>query len=278
MFKKVSDITRRDFCKALGVVAATTTLLGQGTLAAHAERTQKMTGSHRSGAGINVVLVHGAFADASSWKKVILLLQESGFTVLAVQNPLSSLQDDVATTQQALASLSGPTILVGHSYGGVVITNAATTASNLLGLVYIAAFAPDAGESVGSIDAMFPTPPGSNHVLPSYRSGYIWVEPSAFPENFAQDVEIDQARALAVVQKPIAPVCFGTPSGVPAWQKLPSWYLVSTYDRMIDPDAERFMAKRMNAKTYEVAASHASLISHPQEVVNLIVTASQQSH
>ena len=278
MFKQISSTTRRDFCKTLGAVAATTAFLGQSTLSAHAESTQNVTENHHSGAGINVLLVHGAFADASSWSKVIPSLQERGFNVLAVQNPLSSLEDDVATTRQALASLSGPTILVGHSYGGSVITNAGTTASNLLGLVYIAAFAPDAGESVAAIDAKFPTPPGSNHVTLSYRNGYIWVNPAAFPENFAQDVENDEARVLAVVQKPIAPECFGTPSGVPSWKKFPSWYLVSTHDRMINPDAERFMARRMKAKTYEVASSHASLVSHPQDVVKLIVAASQKRH
>ena len=278
MFKHVSSTTRRDFCKTLGAVAATTAFLSQTSLSVHAQSTQDMVENHHSGAGINVLLVHGAFADASSWNKVIPSLQDKGFNVLAVQNPLSSLEDDVATTRQALASLSGPTILVGHSYGGFVISNAGATASNLLGLVYIAAFAPDAGESVGSIDAKYPTPPGSNHVRPSYRNGYIWVNPADFPENFAQDLEKDEARVLAIVQKPIAPACFGTPSGIPAWKKVPSWYLVSTHDRMIDPDAERFMAKRMNAKTYEVASSHASLVSHPQDVVKLIIAASQKSH
>lgn len=278
MFKQFSSTTRRDFCKMLGAVAATTAFLGQSTLSSHAESVQNVTESHHSGEGINVLLVHGAFADASSWSKVIPSLQDRGFNVLAVQNSLSSLEDDVTTTRQALASLSGPTILVGHSYGGSVITNAGTTATNLLGLVYIAAFAPDAGESVEAIDTEFPAPPGSSHIALSYRSGYIWVDPSAFPANFAQDVEKEEARVLAVVQKPIAPACFGAPSGVPAWKKVPSWYLVSTYDRMINPDAERFMARRMNAKTYEVASSHASLVSHPQDVVKLIVAASQKSH
>jgi pimeloyl-ACP methyl ester carboxylesterase len=274
MFKQVSRSTRRNFCKTLGTVAATTAFLGQNTLSAHASSTQKVAASHRSGSGTNVLLVHGAFADASSWSKVIVLLQNKGYNVLAVQNPLSSLSDDVDTTRQALASLSGPTILVGHSYGGAVITNAGTGASNVRGLVYIAAFAPDAGESVGDINAKFAAPSGSSHILPSYRSGYIWVDPVAFPESFMQDVEKDEAQALAVAQKPIAPVGFGTPSGVPAWKQVPSWYLVSTHDRMINPDAEHFMAKRMGAKTYEVASSHASLISHPQDVVRLIVAAS----
>ncbi len=274
MFKQVSRSTRRNFCKTLGTVAATTAFLDQNTLSAHAASTQKVAASHRSGSGTNVLLVHGAFADASSWRKVIMLLQGRGYNVLAVQNPLSSLSDDVDTTRQALASLSGPTILVGHSYGGAVITNAGTGASNVRGLVYIAAFAPNAGESVGDINAKFAAPSGSSHILPSYRSGYIWVDPVAFPESFMQDVEKDEAQALAVVQKPIAPACFGTPSGAPAWKQVPSWYLASTHDRMINPEAERFMARRMGAKTYEVASSHASLISHPQDVVRLIVAAS----
>lgn len=278
MFRHVSHATRRDFCRTLGAVAVSSAFLGQNALSAHAASMQGVTESHKPGAGINVILVHGAFADASSWSKVIISLQDKGFHVLAVQNPLSSLQDDVETTRQALASLSGPTVLVGHSYGGVVITNAGATASNLLGLVYIAAFAPDTGESVGSIDAQFSTPPGSNHVVPSYRNGYIWVNPAAFPENFAQDVQTGEAHALAVTQKPIAPACFGTPSGFPAWKKIPSWYLVSTHDRMIDPEAERFMARRMKATMHEVASSHASLVSHPQDVVKLIVAASQNKN
>ncbi len=151
--------TRRTFCKHLGAAAATTFFLGAHTLSAHADSHRDATFRHAAGAGINVLLVHGAFVDASSWMLVIPLLQAQGYNVLAVQNPLSSLEDDVHVTRQALASLSGPTIVAGHSYGGAVITNAATGAPNLHSLVYIAAVAPKEGESVMGIAEQFPTPP-----------------------------------------------------------------------------------------------------------------------
>ena len=178
-------------------------------------------------------------------------------------------------TEQALASLSGPTILVGHSYSGSVISNVGSTVSNLVGLAYVAAFAPEEGESIPSINAHFPAPPLSKYVVPSYRSGFLWIDPAAFPQNFIQDVDVAEARALAVTQKPIAPACFSVPSGFPLWKRVPSWYLVSKYDRAINPDAERFMARRMGTTTREIASSHASPVSHPQEVFDFIVVGSQ---
>ena len=160
MVNKDSTTTHREFVKRVGAVAGGATLfLGQSTLSAHAESSQERTQRHPSGAGINVLLVHGAFVDASSWSKVIPLLQARGYHALAVQNPLTSLEDDVTTTSQALASLSGPTILVGHSYGGNVISNVGGTAQSVLSLVDIAAYAPEEGESVQSINAQFPPPP-----------------------------------------------------------------------------------------------------------------------
>ncbi len=278
MFKHNVSTTRRNFFKFLGAGTAATALLGQNMLSAHAASTQSVTESNHEGAGINVLLVHGAYVDASSWNKVIPLLQQRGYTVLAVQIPMSSLQDDIVVTRQALASLSGPTILVGHSYGGAVITNAGTDAHNLLGLVYTTAFAPEAGESIRDINARFSVPPGTSHIVPSYRKGYIWVDPAAFPNNFMQDVDKDEARVLAVVQKPAVPAVFSAPSGAPAWKQVPSWCLISAHDRMINPDVECFMARRIGARAYEVASSHASPVSHPQDVVKLIVAASQKSH
>jgi pimeloyl-ACP methyl ester carboxylesterase len=278
MFKHISSTTRRDFCKVLGAGTAATAFLGQNVLSVHAASTQHVSENERSGAGINVLLIHGAYADASSWSKVITPLQHKGYNVLAPEIPLSSLQDDIDVARQAFASLSGPTILVGHSYGGAIITNVGVGAPNLLSLVYTTAFAPEAGESIVDIASRFSTPPGSSHVIPSYRTGYIWVDPVAFPDNFLQDVGKDEARALAVVQKPIVPACFATPSGTPSWKQVPSWCLISMYDRMINPDVERFMARRIGAKAYEVPSSHASPVSHPQDVVKLIVAASQKSH
>lgn len=278
MFTHNVNASRRNFFKMVGAGTVATAFLGQNMLSAHATSTQHMTESNHSGAGINVLLAHGAYADASSWSKVIMLLQARGYNVLAPEMPLSSLQDDIDVVRQAFASLSGPTILVGHSYGGAVITNVGVNAPNLLSLVYTTAFAPEAGESIADIVARFSTPPGTAHLVPSYRKGYIWVDPVAFPDNFIQDVNKDEARALAVVQKPATPAVFSAPSGTPAWKQVPSWCLISEYDRMINPDAERFMAKRIGAKAYEVPSSHASPVSHPQDVVKLIVAASQKSH
>ena len=268
--------TRREFVKRVGAAAVgATLLLGQTTLSAHAESSREVERSHPSGAGINVLLVHGAYVDASSWSKVIPLLQAKGYNTLAVQIPLASFKEDVSVTEQALASLSGPTLLVGHSYSGSVISNVSSTVANVVGLVYVAAFAPEEGESIPNITARFPAPPGSKFVVPSYRSGFLWLDPATFPDNFIQDVSRTEARALAVTQKPIAPACFSVPSGFPLWKRVPSWFLVSKFDREINPKAERFMAKRMGATTREIASSHASPVSHPQEVFDFIVAASQ---
>jgi len=263
--------TRRTFCKHLGAAAATTFFLGAHTLSAHADSHRDATFRHAAGAGINVLLVHGAFVDASSWMLVIPLLQAQGYNVLAVQNPLSSLEDDVHVTRQALASLSGPTIVAGHSYGGAVITN-------LHSLVYIAAVAPKEGESVMGIAEQFPTPPITAHVVPSYRQGYTWVDPAFFPQDFVPDIDVAKARALAVVQKPITPACFTAISGPPAWKTVPSWYLVSGNDRVINVDSERFMARRIGATTRQIASSHASPVSHPRAVFEILVAAAQGAH
>jgi pimeloyl-ACP methyl ester carboxylesterase len=270
--------TRRTFCKHLGAAAATTFFVGAHTLSAHADSHRDATFGHAAGAGINVLLVHGAFVDASSWIGVIPLLQAQGYNVLAVQNALTSFEEDVQVIRQALASFSGPTILVGHSYGGAVITNAGTGASNLHSLVYIAAVAPDEGESVMGIAKRFPTPPLTAHIVPSYRQGYNWVDPAFFPQDFVQDIAVAQACALAVVQKPITPECFTAKSGPPAWKKVPSWYLVSGNDRVINVDSERFMAKRIGATTRQIASSHASPVSHPRAVFEIIVAAAQGAH
>src|SRR5258708_38441185 len=206
---------------------------------------------------------------------VIPLLQAQGYNVLAVQNPLSSLEGDVTVTRQALASLSGPTIVAGHSYGGAVITNAGAGAPNLHSLVYIAAVAPSEGESVMGIARQFPTPPITAHVVPSYRQGYTWVDPAFFPQDFVQDIAVAKARALAAVQKPITPECFMAKSGPPAWKTVPSWYLVSGNDRAINVDSERFMARRIGATTRQIASRHPSPLSHPRYGVRTRVAPAQ---
>ena len=225
----------------------------------------------------NVVLVHGAWADGSSWSKVIPLLQEKGFNVTAVQIPLTSLADDVAVTGRVLAMQKGPTILVGHSYGGVVITVAGANASNVVGLVYISAYAPDAGEVLSELNGRMPAASGQANIRPD-AYGFLWIDPKAFPESFSQDVDPVQARVMAAVQKPFSASIFGEKVTQAAWKSKPSWYLVSKNDRVINPDLERFMAKRIGAKeVVSIPSSHASLVSHPSEVVKLIMDAANST-
>lgn len=222
----------------------------------------------------NIVLVHGAFADGSSWSKTIPLLQDKGFRVTAVQIPLTSLADDVAVVKQLLESLTGYTILVGHSYAGGVITQAAANVANVVGLVYIAAYAPDEGESLSDLRKHFPAPPSSSHIHPIYDE-FLHVDPDTFPEVFAQDVDTVEARVMAAVQKPIARRSFDDKVTQAAWKSKRSWYVVSANDRMILPELERFMAKRIGATVISLPSSHASMVSHPTEVANLIIEAAK---
>jgi pimeloyl-ACP methyl ester carboxylesterase len=223
---------------------------------------------------MNVVLVHGAWADGSTWRKVIPLLDKKGFNLAAAQLPLTSLDDDIAVTRRLLAAQKGPTVLVGHSYGGAVITGAATQAPNVTALVYIAAFGLDEGESLESLSNQGPATPGAAQIRPD-EHGFLWIDPNGFAQVFAADVDPEEARIMAVVQRPLSIKSFTAKSGPPAWKHLPSWYLVSSNDQMIPPQAEELMARRMGATTRTVAASHASMISHPKEVADLIVMAAE---
>ena len=223
----------------------------------------------------NVLLVHGAWVDGSSWSRVIPILQQRGHTVVAVQLPLTSLAEDVAWTRHVLAErLQGPTVLAGHSYGGAVISGAATGVDNVIGLVFASAFAPDEGESLGGLGSLFPPPPGLAFTQPD-SLGFLWFDPAAIPTNFAPDIPLAEAQVLATTQKPIAARAFTDLAGPPAWKALPSWFLVSTQDRMINPDLERFMAARIGATTIEVRSSHASPASHPRRVAQLILAAAR---
>ena len=215
-----------------------------------------------------VVLVHGAFADGSSWSKVIPTLQEAGHHVVAVQLPLTSLEDDIEVTRRVLAAQEGPVVLVGHSYGGAVISGAGT-AENVRALVYVAAYAPDEGESLLDVSARFPSTDGPTHFRPD-AAGFVTVEQAAFPRAFAADVDPVQARVMAAVQKPAGGGNFAVKAGLAAWHTRPSWYLVSQHDQMIHPDLERWFATRMGATVREVPASHASLVSQPEVVIALI--------
>jgi pimeloyl-ACP methyl ester carboxylesterase len=184
----------------------------------------------------NVVLVHGAFADGSSWGKVIPLLQRKGFNVTAVQLPLTSLSDDIAATRNLLSTQKGPTVLVGHSYGGAVITGAANEASNVTSLVYIAAFGLDEGESVEGLLKQGPAPAGAAQIRPDDH-GFLWIDREGFSQAFAADVDPVEARIMAAVQKPISISSFTGKSGPPAWKYLPSWYLVASNDQMMAMNA-----------------------------------------
>jgi len=218
----------------------------------------------------NVVLVHGAYADGSCWSEVIGRLQLVGLKATAVQNPLTSLPDDVAATRRILALQDGPTVLVGHSWAGTVISEAGVD-PNVSALVYVAARAPDAGEDYTALAAKFPTPPASAGLVKS--GGFAQLSEEAFLRDFAGDIEPAKARILYAVQGRISDTLFSGQTTNAAWRSKPSWYAISTEDRTISPELERFMADRMKAKTIEVKASHLSLISHPQEITNLILNA-----
>jgi pimeloyl-ACP methyl ester carboxylesterase len=217
-----------------------------------------------------IVLVHGFWGGAAHWSKVIVLLSRLGYdSICAVENPLTSLADDAERTRKMLAQQKGPVLLVGHSYGGMVITEAGDQ-PNVVGLVYIAAFAPEAGESVGAIGQAFPPPPGAANAAPD-SDGYVWIKPAKFRESFCQDLTADEALVMAVTQKAPLGGTFGNAATATAWKNKPSWYQVSSEDRMIAPDNERRMAERMGArKIISLPASHASLASMPNEVCALI--------
>jgi pimeloyl-ACP methyl ester carboxylesterase len=222
----------------------------------------------------NIILVHGAWSDGSSWNKVIPILKNAGYRVIAVQLPLHSLADDVATVKRAIELFGGPTILVGHSYGGFVITNAAYNNPIVTGLVYIAAFVPDEGESLSNFVDPSKLPQG---LLVFDSGGFGYINPEMFPQAFAQDVNSSEAKIMATVQKPINLSVLGEKSGPPAWKLLPTWYQVSESDHMIPPDAERQFANRINATTISINSSHASLVSHPDEIAQFILNATRGS-
>jgi pimeloyl-ACP methyl ester carboxylesterase len=218
----------------------------------------------------NVVLVHGAWADGSSWNGVVERLQAAGMHVTAVQNPLSSLADSDAATRRALALQDGPTVLVGHSWAGTVISDVGTE-SKVSALVYVAARAPDAGEDFVALSAKFPTMPVRAGV--QNHEGQTTISERAFLDYFANGVTPDKAKALYAEQWPTAASLFGERTTAAAWHDKPTFYAVSKDDRTISPDLERFLATRMKAKTVELDAGHLSLVSHPQEVANLILEA-----
>jgi pimeloyl-ACP methyl ester carboxylesterase len=222
----------------------------------------------------NIVLVHGAWAEGSSWSSVIERLQDDGYHVTAPQFPLTSLADDVARLRHVLALQDGPTVIVGHSYGGQVMTALGTDAPNVVGLVYIAAFGLEEGESLGGLLAQGPPTPALAHQFVD-EHGFVWLTQDDFVNHFAGDVDPVKAKVLYAVQQPLAASAFDDVMTVPAWKLLPSWYLVAQDDQALPPDAERMFANRMNATTIEVPSGHLAMVSHPAEVVKLTETAAE---
>jgi pimeloyl-ACP methyl ester carboxylesterase len=222
----------------------------------------------------NIVLVHGAWADGSSWSGVIKRLQADGYHVTAPQFPLTGLADDVARLRQVLDLQDGPAVVAGHSYGGQVMTALGADAPNVAGLVYIAALGLDQGESLGGLLSQGPVTPALAHLVTD-KQGFGWLSEDDFVAHFAGDVDPVRARVMYAVQQPLAGSAFGDVMGVPAWKTLPSWYLVAADDEAIPPPVERQFAERMGATTIEIPSSHLAMVSHPRDVAQLIETAAE---
>jgi len=256
-------MSRRTFSAALVAGAAASLTSARGMAAAPSPTKSR-----------NVVLVHGLFADGSCWSEVIARLQAAGLNATSVQNPLTTLPEAVASAQRVLARQDGPTVLVGHSFSGMIVTEAGMN-PNVSALVYVAARAPDAGEDYTALAKTFPTPPASAGIIFDGEEGRL--SEAAFLRDFAGDLPEAKARVLYAVQQPFQKALLTGRTSQAAWRSKPSFYAVSSEDRTINPDLERFMAKRMGAKTIEVKASHLSLISHPDAIADLILQSAQRS-
>ena len=220
---------------------------------------------------VTVVLVHGAWADGSSWQRVIPLLLKKGITVVAVQNPTTSLADDVAATKRALNAISGPVVLVGHSWGGAVITEAGND-PKVKALVFVAAFAPKPGETLGELVGAYAPPPALAQISDD-GTGFLKLSAEGWVKDVGQDLPEEEARVLAVLQPPLAASTFGDKVSATAWATRPNWYIVSTEDRVVSVELERQFAAAMKAKTTELKAGHLSLLSMPQAVADVILDA-----
>ncbi len=217
----------------------------------------------------NVILVHGAWADGSCWSGVIEQLQRDGYSVTAPQFPLTSLPENVARLRQVLAEQPGPTLLVAHSYGGEIITALGTDAPNVIGLVYIAAFALDEGEAIQDLVSPGSPTPATAHLRVDQK-GFAWLPQDDFVNHFAADVDRVKANIMYAVQQPLPLSTFAERMSTPAWKYLPTWFLIATEDQVIPPDAERAFAQRMRANTEEIKSSHVIMVSHPDRVASLI--------
>jgi pimeloyl-ACP methyl ester carboxylesterase len=222
----------------------------------------------------NIVLVHGAWANGSSWNAVIEHLQADGYSVTAPAFAMTRLADDIARLRQVLARQNGPTVVAGHSYGGQIISALGTDTPNIVGLVYIAAFGLDEGESIGALLAQGPPGPALAH-LDVDQHGFAWIPEDDFINHFAADVNPVTAKVMFAVQQPLHWSAVEEVMGVPAWKSLPSWFLIADGDQAIPPDAQRQFAPRMGATTVEVSTNHVAMVSHPDEVLQLIKTAAE---
>jgi pimeloyl-ACP methyl ester carboxylesterase len=231
-------------------------------------------GSTKMNARPNIVLVHGAWADGSSWSGVIERLQADGYHVTAPQFPLTALADDVARLRQVLEFQDGPTIVAGHSYGGQVMTALGPDAPNVAGLVYVAAFGLDQGESLGALLSQGPPTPALAHLFTDMH-GFAWLSEDDFVTHFAADVDPVKAKVMYAVQQPLATSALSDVMGVPAWKTLPSWYVVASADQALLPEAERMFAGRMGATTVEIPSGHLAMVSHPGDVAQLIKAAAE---
>jgi pimeloyl-ACP methyl ester carboxylesterase len=259
------------FARVVAVLAAGTLMT-----AAHAAGTAS-TEAGASGSGKpSIVLVHGAFADGSSWARVIPQLQKDGYEVTAVQIPLTGYAEDVATTKRVIAAQPGPVVVVGHSYGGAVITEAAANDNKVKALVYVEAFAPEVGETIAAAGAKYPAPPLGPALRPD-AAGFLWVDRAQFRDVFCHDVPLVDARVAAATQKPIAASSFEAAPAAAAWKSVPSWFTVGTQDKAINVDLMRAQARRAHGTVVEGAWSHVPFLSQPRVIVKLIEDAAKST-
>src|SRR5256885_1224303 len=259
-YKRIARVSAALIMTATSVAVAQTSALSRDNVASG--------GSSRKATETSIVLVHGAFADGSGWADVIRILQKKGFTVTAVQNPLSSYTEDVATTKRLIDAQKGAVVVVGLSYGGAVMTAAAAGNANVKGMVFIAAFAPEAGEPIGAYLKKYPSL--LDAALRPDAAGFVYIDRASFRNVFAQDLSLAETGVMAAAQKPVIGSAFAAAPTVAAWKTVPSWYIVAQRDRALNPDLERFYAKRIGAKTTEINSSHVVFISHPKEVASVI--------
>jgi len=252
-------------------------VVGTMTVTAHGAGTTSTAARPNSASGKpSIVLVHGAFADASSWSKVIPLLERDGYEVTAVQIPLTGYAEDVATTKRVIAAQPGPVVVVGHSYGGAVITEAAANDARVKALVYVEAFAPEVGETIAAAGAKYPAPPLGDALKPD-AAGFLWVDRAKFRDVFCADVPIADARIAAATQKPIAATSFDAAPTAAAWKSLPSWFTVGTEDRAINVDLMRAQARRAHGNVVEGVWSHVPFLSQPRTISKVIEDAANSA-